>query len=164
MIGSLFSRFLCILVGQAFPLYKTFKAVRQMPQRMSLTEVIEGSAVIDLRRVVAFWTVLGVFMLFEFVIDFFAFILPMYYEIKTIFLLWLVHSNFSGAVFVFDSLLFDVLSSKDLDIDQSLQKSKTVIRKQLSEGLGTFIDAAAQAGINAIQQVFFIRKPCQEGK
>ena len=109
MIGSLVSRFACILVGHLYPLYRTFKAIRRMPPHAESSKAfdppLEPAAISDMKRVVAFWAVHGVFTFAEFFIDFFVWIIPMYYEAKILFLVWLVHSNFSGAMFFFDMFI-----------------------------------------------------------
>lgn len=107
----------------------------------------------DLKRIVAFWTVFGAFTLAEFFVDFFVFIIPMYFEVKIIFLLWLVHNDFSGAVFLFDNLVDEIMSKHAGDIDISLEVSKKAFKRQISAGVGSLADAAAQAGVAALKKV-----------
>lgn len=120
---------------------------------MAKTASIEGTSVLDLKRVVAFWTVHGAFTFAEFFIDFFVFIIPMYYEAKVLFLLWLIHNNFSGAVFFFDNFIDEILSKHEIEIDVSLQNSKKAFKRQISAGVGALADVAAQAGVAALRKV-----------
>ena len=153
MIGSLLSRFVCILIGHIYPLYRTFKVVRCLPEKISRRESIIGTSVFDLKRVVAYWTVHGVFTFAEFFIDFFVFIIPMYYEVKIIFLLWLVYNDFSGALFFFDTFVDEILSKHEGAIELSLENSKKVLKQKLAAGVGALADVAAQAGVAAIRKV-----------
>jgi receptor expression-enhancing protein 1/2/3/4 len=153
MIGSLLSRLACILVGHVYPLYRTFKVIQCLPQKMAKNSSIEGTSVLDLKRVVAFWTVIGAFTFAEFFIDFFVFMIPMYYEAKILFLIWLIHNNFSGAVFFFDNFIDEILSKHELEIDVSLENSKKAFRRQISAGVGAIADVAAQAGVAALKKV-----------
>ncbi len=120
---------------------------------MARNATIDGASVLDLKRVVAFWTVHGAFTFAEFFIDFFVFIIPMYYEAKVLFLVWLVHNNFSGALFFFDNFIDEILSKHELDIDASLDNSKKALRRQLASGVGALADVAAQAGVAALRKV-----------
>jgi hypothetical protein len=131
---------------------------------MARNATIDGQSVLDLKRIVAYWTVHGAFTFAEFFIDFFVFIIPMYYEAKILFLLWLVHSDFSGAIFFFDNFIDEILSKHEFDIDESLQNTKKAFKRQISAGVGVLADAAAQAGVAALRKVlsssFFIRHSC----
>jgi hypothetical protein len=132
-----------------------------LPEKLARSAAIEGPPAQDLKRIVAFWTVFGSFSLAEFFIDFFVFIIPMYFEIKIIFLIWLVHNDFSGAMFCFDNIISELLSNHAGDIDISLEKSKTALKRQISAGVGSLADVAAQAGVAALKKVttvFFLSK------
>ncbi len=107
----------------------------------------------DLKRVVAFWTVHGAFTFAEFFIDFFVFIIPMYYEAKIVFLIWLIHNDFSGALFFFDTFIDEILSKHEVEIDLSLENSKKALKQKLAQGVGALADVAAQAGVAALRKV-----------
>lgn len=78
MIGSLVSRFVCILIGHIYPLYRTFKVTKCLPEKLARSAAIEGPPAQDLKRIVAFWTEFGFFSLAEFFIDFPLFFISMY--------------------------------------------------------------------------------------
>ena len=153
MFASLLSRIACILVGHVYPLYRTFQVITCLPRKTVQTASINGSSVLDLKRVVAFWTVHGAITFAEFFIDFFLFVIPMYYEAKILFLFWLIHNDFSGALFFFDNFIDEILCKHEREIDLGLENSKKAVRRQLSAGVGALADVAAQAGVAALKKV-----------
>ena len=60
-------------------------------------------------------------------LDFFMSWLPFYFETKIILLLWLVHSNFSGAKFVYENFVDEVFHKHESDIDHSLAVCKAQV-------------------------------------
>ncbi len=140
-------------VGHVYPLIRTFQVLHLLPQKSTRNAILDGISVLELKRVVAFWAVIAVMTFAEFFLDFFVFLIPMYYEAKLLFLLWLVHNSFSGALFFFDSFVDEILSKHEESIDQSLQDSKSSVRKRLMSGVGVMTDALAQAGIAALRKV-----------
>ena len=53
--------------------------------------------------------------------------LPFYFETKIILLLWLVHSNFAGAKFVYENFVDEVFQKHEVDIDHSLAVCKAQV-------------------------------------
>jgi hypothetical protein len=64
-------------------------------------------------------------------LDFFMSWLPFYFETKIILLLWLVHSNFSGAKFVYENFVDEVFHKHESDIDHSLAVCKAQVSLSL---------------------------------
>ena len=56
-------------------------------------------------------------------------------------------------MFCFDNIINEVLSSHAGDIDISLEKSKTALKRQISAGVGSLADVAAQAGVVVLKKV-----------
>ena len=77
-----------------------------------------------------FWCRLFTFA--ECFLDFFMAWLPFYFETKIILLLWLVHSNFSGAKFVYENFVDEVFHKHESDIDHSLAVCKAQVYLSLS--------------------------------
>ena len=68
-----------------------------------------------------------VFTFAEFFLDFFMSWIPLFFETKILFLCWLVHSNFSGAKFVYENFVDEVFLKHEVDIDHSLAVCKAQV-------------------------------------
>ncbi|EKX46278.1 hypothetical protein GUITHDRAFT_138376 [Guillardia theta CCMP2712] len=128
MIGSSLSRLGCILVGHLYPLYKTFKCFKNCES----TSEIEVEHLLDMRRILSFWAVNGIFMFSEYFLDFFIAWIPFYFESKILFLIWLVHGNFTGSQFVYDNFVEEVFHHHENDIDHGLAVSKAAFKTTAS--------------------------------
>lgn len=132
MIGSTLSRLGCVLIGHMYPVYRTFKAFRLSDDPSHLDEY----QLDDLRRILSYWAVMGVFTFAEFFLDFFMSWIPLFFETKILFLLWLVHSNFTGAKFVYENFIDEVFRHHEVDIDHSLAVCKAQARQKASGAAG----------------------------
>lgn len=152
MIGAAVARILCILVGHIYPLWKTFQACH-LPDGVTM---MEGSKLVEIRRVLAFWAVHGAFTFAEYFVDFFVWWIPLYFEAKVLFLLWLVQGNFNGAIFVFDNLICEVFCHHETDIDASLEKSKAALKQSGGKAVHMLFDGAASIVALAMRKVTFL--------
>eukprot|EP00286_Rhodomonas_abbreviata_P013522 CAMPEP_0181323842 /NCGR_PEP_ID=MMETSP1101-20121128/20020_1 /TAXON_ID=46948 /ORGANISM="Rhodomonas abbreviata, Strain Caron Lab Isolate" /LENGTH=159 /DNA_ID=CAMNT_0023431935 /DNA_START=140 /DNA_END=615 /DNA_ORIENTATION=+ len=129
MIGHTIARFGCIMVGQLYPMYKTFKACKKTKDE------IDEETLTSLHRILFFWAVNGLVLFCEFWLDFVMSWIPMYYEAKVMLLLWLVQSNFAGSQFVYDNLVEEALTTNEVHIDESLELTKSTFKKGTSRML-----------------------------
>mmetsp|Transcript_34598 Transcript_34598/g.87397 ORF Transcript_34598/g.87397 Transcript_34598/m.87397 type:complete len:197 (+) Transcript_34598:339-929(+) len=148
MIPSAVSRLLCILVGHVYPLYRTFKACNVPDGATS----IDGKKLVALRRVLAFWAVHGTLTFAEYFVDWLVWWLPLYYEAKIIFLCWLVHGHFEGAVWIFDNLIVEALNQHQGDIDASLERSRDALKKGWVKAMGYIFENGASLAAEAIRK------------
>uniref|UniRef100_A0A7S0Z3J5 Receptor expression-enhancing protein n=1 Tax=Hemiselmis tepida TaxID=464990 RepID=A0A7S0Z3J5_9CRYP len=148
MIPAAVSRVICILVGHVYPLYRTFKACNVPDGAAS----IDGKKLVALRRVLAFWAVHGSFTFAEYFVDWLVWWLPMYYEAKILFLLWLVYGHFEGAVWIFDNLIVEALNQHQGDIDASLERSRDAMRKGSGKLMGYLFENGASLAAEAIRK------------
>jgi receptor expression-enhancing protein 1/2/3/4 len=88
----------------------------------------------------------------EFFLDYFLFLIPMYYEAKLLFMIWLVHKDFSGSVFFFDSFLDEILCKHESGIDDGLLDLKGSMKRKFSRAIGIATDVLAQAGLAALRR------------
>ena len=112
------------MIGHVYPVYKTFKAFKLSDE----PEHLDEKQLRDLRRILSFWAVMGVFTFAEFFLDVLLSWLPLFWETKILFLAWLVHSNFAGAAFVYENFVDEVFREHELDIDHSLAICKARVR------------------------------------
>mmetsp|Transcript_19977 Transcript_19977/g.47580 ORF Transcript_19977/g.47580 Transcript_19977/m.47580 type:complete len:166 (+) Transcript_19977:187-684(+) len=143
MIGYTIGRLGCIVVGQLYPMYRTFKACKRTQ------EDIDDEKLDELHRILFFWAVNGLMAFAEWWFDFFMSWVPMYYEAKVLLLFWLVSSNFAGSQFIYDNFVEEALSTNEVHIDESLELSKAAFKKGTSRAfsfLGTsIVNIVAQA-------------------
>jgi len=139
MIGHALSRLGCVLIGHVYPVYKTFKAFKLSDEPSELDE----KQLRSLRRILSFWAVMGVFTFAEFFLDVLLSWIPFFYETKIIFLLWLVHSNFSGAAFVYENFIDEVFQKHEVDIDHSLALCKAQVKHRASGIAGLLANSFA---------------------
>ncbi|ORZ28138.1 TB2/DP1/HVA22-related protein, partial [Lobosporangium transversale] len=66
-----------------------------------------------------YWTVMGIFSLVEFVLDTFIFWLPFYYEIKLLFVLWMILPQTQGSIYLYQAVVDPYLSQHEHDIDKA---------------------------------------------
>ncbi|KAF9574697.1 hypothetical protein EC968_005701 [Mortierella alpina] len=68
-----------------------------------------------------YWTVMGIFTLAEVVLDMFVFWLPFYYEIKMLFVLWMILPQTQGSIYLYQTFVDPYLSQHEREIDQTLK-------------------------------------------
>jgi len=94
-------------VGTVYPLYQTYKAVMSREEDTMV-------------RWLQYWVLYTLVTLLMPMVDIVGEFLPLYYEAKIAFALWLVHDSFKGATFLFDKHLKPVLETKEKAIDEQL--------------------------------------------
>jgi receptor expression-enhancing protein 1/2/3/4 len=157
MIGGTIARLLCICIGHIYPLYRTFKACHVPEGR----DWMESEKIVEMKRILSYWCVWGVFTFAEYFVDFFVWWIPLYYEAKLLALLCLVCGNFSGAMFVFDNLIEEALSHHEFEIDTSLNKCKATMKQTGGRLMHSMYDGAATMAGVAMKKVFLPR-PCEK--
>ena len=72
-----------------------------------------------------YWIVFSVIVLTEEVTDIFlSFWFPLYYEIKTLLLLWLLSPTTRGSSFLYRQVIHPILTKREEDIDDFVKKCK----------------------------------------
>ncbi|KAG0100587.1 receptor accessory protein 4 [Podila epicladia] len=96
------------MAGSLYPAYASFKAINTG----------------DNNRLTAwlmYWSVMGLFSIAEFVLDTFIFWLPFYYEIKLLFVLWMILPQTQGSIFLYQAFVEPYLNQHEHEIDQTLK-------------------------------------------
>ncbi|CAI2379741.1 unnamed protein product [Moneuplotes crassus] len=104
---GVFAQMLANFAGCIYPLYKSIKSL-QSPQ------------VNDDKQWLTYWTVYGLFMIFDDMSWFITSYLPSYYLIKMIFLIWLYAPTTNGAVLLYNTVVKDLFAQYSRKIDKFL--------------------------------------------
>ncbi|KAG0283509.1 receptor accessory protein 4 [Linnemannia gamsii] len=107
----LVSRVVCSVAGSLYPAYASYKAIHTR----------------DNNRLTAwlmYWTVMGMFSVVEFVLDTFIFWFPFYYEIKMLFVLWMILPQTQGSIYIYQAIVDPYLSKHEKEIDLALKDMK----------------------------------------
>jgi len=118
-MGLILSRFICGVLGSIYPGYMSYKTVKNRD-------------ILSYRRWMKYWIVYSFFTVAELILDWFAAILPLYYEIKIIFVLYLMLPQFMGANMVFDSFLLPLLDEHEDTIDGGIVEARTAASRTVS--------------------------------
>jgi receptor expression-enhancing protein 1/2/3/4 len=109
MLTSLLSHILCAWFAFFLPCYSTFKALSHRP----ISEP-------DLEKWAMYWTVIGAFVAFEYVAEWFISWLPFYWEVKTTFLLFLSLPQTQGSTYVYTTYLQPFFSKNESALDADI--------------------------------------------
>ncbi|KAI1314610.1 receptor accessory protein 4 [Mortierella claussenii] len=93
---------------QSYPAYASYKAINSRNSTR-------------LTAWLMYWTVMGLFHLVEFVLDMFIFWLPFYYEIKLLFILWMIMPQTQGSIYLYQAVVDPYLAQHEGDIDKALK-------------------------------------------
>jgi len=104
---------LCNLVGFAYPVYASFKAVKSDDKN-------------DDKQWLTYWIVFGFFGLIESFTDFFLYWIPFYFVAKMAFLIWLYYPETKGAEVVFTKVIDPVLMKYQPQIDSKLSNAQRI--------------------------------------
>ncbi|KAG0328746.1 receptor accessory protein 4 [Dissophora globulifera] len=108
MLLYLLSRIVSTVAGSVYPAYASYKAINSRSNTR-------------LTAWLMYWTVMGLFTLVEFVLDTFIFWFPFYYEIKLIFVLWMIMPQTQGSIYLYQKFVDPYLSQHEHDIDKALK-------------------------------------------
>ncbi|GAW04417.1 TB2/DP1, HVA22 family-domain-containing protein [Lentinula edodes] len=106
---SIFFSVLCSWFAFFLPCYATYKTLSQRP-------TIEA----DVQKWCMYWSVVGAFVGFEHVAGWLVSWLPFYWEIKTVFLLFLSLPQIQGSTFVYNSYMQPFFAKNEREIDAGI--------------------------------------------
>lgn len=113
MLGDFSCRVLSNILGYLWPAYSAFKAVESQEERM-------------IERWCIYWLILAIFTTAErLVLDWTIFWIPLFYEGKLAFVVWLWHPHTQGAQYIYRSVLCPVLAKYEPVIDDTVAESRT---------------------------------------
>ncbi|KAI3870756.1 hypothetical protein MKX03_024110 [Papaver bracteatum] len=109
MMGSVFTRLLVMLFGYAYPAFECFKAVEK--NRMDTEQ---------LRFWCQYWILAAMLTVSERVMDVFISWVPMYFEAKLAFFIYLWYPKTKGTTYVYESFFRPYLAKHEIEIDRSI--------------------------------------------
>jgi receptor expression-enhancing protein 1/2/3/4 len=143
MLGDFLCKILLNILGYVWPAYQCFKAVESQN-----TEHIREWAV--------YWLTLALFTGAERLLDIFVSWMPLYYEAKLLFVIWLWHPKSRGAVYLYTHTLQPLLLAHEATIDQKLEEFKAMggdfVSGNFSKAM-QFIQANAYGAVNQLQNL-----------
>ncbi|XP_065071109.1 receptor expression-enhancing protein 2-like isoform X1 [Rhopilema esculentum] len=137
MISQLISRLMILSFGTLYPAYRSYKAVKTKDVR-------------EYVKWMMYWIVFAFFTAVENAADVFISWLPLYYEIKIIFLLWLLSPATKGSSILYRRFVHPWLARHEQDIDRYIDNAKQngyvallrVGRQGLNVATDTFLKTA----------------------
>ncbi|KAG0255333.1 hypothetical protein BG011_005196 [Mortierella polycephala] len=97
-----------------------------------------------------YWSVMGIFSLAEFVLDTFVFWFPFYYEVKVLFVLWMVLPQTQGSIYLYQAFIDPYLTQHEREIDQTL---KDIQKRAMAMGM-QYIKQAIQLIQNLLLDLY----------
>nr|CAI5841511.1 unnamed protein product [Callosobruchus analis] len=133
-----------LLFGTLYPAYASYKAVRSKGGR-------------EYVKWMMYWIVFALFTCIETFTDIFLSWFPFYYEIKIIFVIWLLSPATKGSSILYRKFVHPMLSSKEQEIDEYISKAKEQSYKQVldlgSKGVTALMQTALKGGGGIVNQL-----------
>mmetsp|Transcript_23823 Transcript_23823/g.24810 ORF Transcript_23823/g.24810 Transcript_23823/m.24810 type:complete len:168 (-) Transcript_23823:85-588(-) len=107
------------LTGILFPAYMSMKAIESVDED-------------DDKQWCTYWVVFFLFELVELYFGYILHLLPFYFLIKLIFLVWLFFPSTSGATFIYEKILSKFFSKIEKDIDRVVDDVGSTVSKGIS--------------------------------
>ena len=139
MVSALISRVMVLGVGTLYPAYRSYKAVRTKDVR-------------EYVKWMMYWIVFALFLCAETFLDLLvAFWLPFYYEVKILFVVWLLSPYTKGASVLYRKFIHPTLNAHEEEIDLALDQAKnsgySTLLRLGSQGVGYAKDVVANAAL-----------------
>ncbi|EFN53264.1 hypothetical protein CHLNCDRAFT_137198 [Chlorella variabilis] len=144
MLGDFSCKIALLLLGYAYPAYKTFKVV-QLPATRSNDTL--------LRHWCQFWALMAVFTAVQPLADAFCFWLPLYYEAKLVLAVYLWANELSGSQHVWVRWAQPLVSRYEPLVDRWLAESKALAREWLHSNALRLLALAQQKFFAWLAQV-----------
>ncbi|KDR85367.1 hypothetical protein GALMADRAFT_261069 [Galerina marginata CBS 339.88] len=158
MIVSTLSRLVSAWFAFLLPCYATYKALSRRP-------FSEG----DIQKWSMYWTVIGVFVAFEYLAEWLISWMPFYWELKTIFLLFLSLPQTEGSTYIYNAYLQPFFSRNEADLDAGIVRMQrnilTFSQEKFSAlwnwfwALSTRAQSQTQSANPAIPQMSWLLSP-----
>lgn len=133
MMSALLSRCLILILGTLYPAYRSYKAIKNKDLREHVKWMM-------------YWIVFALFTTLETFLDVFVSWFPFYYEIKIIFILWVLSPATRGSSILYKKIVHPMLISREQEIDELIEKTKV-------QGYSTFLQLFT-SGFNYASNLF----------
>uniref|UniRef100_A0A1I7XAZ2 Receptor expression-enhancing protein n=1 Tax=Heterorhabditis bacteriophora TaxID=37862 RepID=A0A1I7XAZ2_HETBA len=112
-MSAVLSRFVTLTAGTLYPAYRSYKAVRTKDVR-------------EYVKWMMYWIVFAIYCFVETLADvFIAFWFPFYYQLKIVFVFWLLSPWTKGASILYRKWIHPTLAKHEKDIDALLDQAKS---------------------------------------
>ncbi|XP_035674850.1 receptor expression-enhancing protein 2-like isoform X4 [Branchiostoma floridae] len=149
MVSAIISRFVVLLFGTLYPAYASYKAVKTKNVR-------------EYVKWMMYWIVFALFTCMETFADVFISWVPFYYEVKIVFVVWLLSPYTKGSSFIYRKFVHPALSKREKEIDeyiaQASERSYETMVKMGKSGLNMAATAVAKTAIKILLLPFFLTK------
>lgn len=108
MISAILSRIVILVLGTLYPAYASYKAVKTR----NVKEYVKW---------MMYWIVFALFTIAETLADMFVSWLPFYYELKIVFVLWLLSPATNGSSILYRKFVHPQLSKREKEIDNMIE-------------------------------------------
>jgi len=133
MMSALLSRCLILVLGTLYPAYRSYKAIKNKDLREHVKWMM-------------YWIVFALFTTTETFLDIFFSWFPFYYEIKILFILWVLSPATRGSSLLYKKVVHPLLISREKEIDDLIEKTK-------QQGYSTFVQLFS-SGFNYASSLF----------
>jgi len=127
MLMSMISHLLCAWFAFLLPSYSTYKA---------LSSPLSG----ELQNLSMYWAVIGTFIAAETTIGPFVSWLPFYWEIRTLFLLYISLPQIQGSTYIYKAYLEPFCAKNESELDSGIASAQTNILAFLQSRISMLID------------------------
>ncbi|XP_062512177.1 receptor expression-enhancing protein 2-like [Corticium candelabrum] len=139
MVSHIISRLVVVTVGTLYPAYRSFKAMKTKNVR-------------EYVKWMMYWVVFACFLAVETVADIFvSWAIPFYYELKIVFVIWLLWPVTKGSSILYRKFVHPYLIKNEKDIDKYLasaaDKGFDVMRRFSRSGLQMATSTVLQSNI-----------------
>uniref|UniRef100_A0A2C9LRJ2 Receptor expression-enhancing protein n=1 Tax=Biomphalaria glabrata TaxID=6526 RepID=A0A2C9LRJ2_BIOGL len=110
MVSAILSRLVILVFGTLYPAYASYKAVRTK----NVKEYVKW---------MMYWIVFALFCSVETFSDVFLSWLPFYYELKIVFVLWMLSPMTQGSSFLFKKFVHPHLARREKEIDEMIEQA-----------------------------------------
>lgn len=111
MVSAIISRIVILVFGTLYPAYASYKAVRTK----NVKEYVKW---------MMYWIVFALFTCIETFSDVLLSWLPFYYEVKIVFVLWMLSPMTKGSSFLFKKFVHPQLARREKDIDEMIAQAQ----------------------------------------
>ena len=111
MVFALISRVIMLVFGTLYPAYRSYKAIKNKNVR-------------EYVKWMMYWIIYALFIPSEMFADFFLSWLPLYYEIKVIFLIWLLSPATKGSSILYRKYFHPRLVKHEKAIDKYIAEAQ----------------------------------------
>lgn len=132
-MSALLSRCLILVLGTLYPAYRSYKAIKNKDLREHVKWMM-------------YWIVFALFTTTETFLDIFFSWFPFYYEIKILFILWVLSPATRGSSLLYKKVVHPLLIAREKEIDDLIEKTK-------QQGYSTFIQLFS-SGFNYASNLF----------